>query len=735
MSEVPGVNPCFWWIGQIVDGKNWQKNSLTTLHNSFDVKGEAYSYKVRIIGRHDPGKIIPDSQLPIASVMLPVTAGSGHAGSVQTPNLKQGCYVCGFYADGEDGNQPIISGILPINPKEILEKGDPDYGLVPRSGFFGLTGQTLISTSDISLTSVTFSPAETIDPNIAKLSQRDQFIDRKRTFYLPKTKACEGSAGPLKGIQKHIGELIAISNLLKSGAMGSLSDLQGFLTNQLNNVKNAITTLTKTLFDTIRSYVMNRINSGFSMLLSTFEPHIRIQYSENFEKLSDTIFCLFQKAIKNLPSILTSVFQDIIDRYINAPICAAEVLFSSVLSSLFNTLTTGIESVISSLGIPFIANNIFSAFSVVTNILQFLSCDEKLNCEMPEQWSIMKGTVSFLDEIGDDITDKLEGLTSELQESGEAPVACNTSQVPCGPPTINFISSSGSGAIGNPIVSITGSILGIDILNGGTGYTTPPRIEIDDNCGNGSGASAIAIMRKNEDGSDSDVVDNIVMVDPGIGYLQYPNGSTGGNGYVFSTNNDTIIYSNKVYSVYECNTTINVFEGDLIFMRESSTTEVYNNEGVPVQTILGKGQITPIVIQQTGVLTTPECIAQDFDKGSLPSSDNQYPVVLEIGDVALINKGYGYTEGDNINISPSNGAELSVTFDSNGSVDNILVLNSGSGFTDFPVISIDSKTGFNVVIIPVFKVKRIGDLTEGEDVIPSNTDVINVIDCVGVVSK
>ena len=59
------------------------------------------------------------------------------------------------------------------------------------------------------------------------------------------------------------------------------------------------------------------------------------------------------------------------------------------------------------------------------------------------------------------------------------------------------------------------------------------------------------------------------------------------------------------------------------------------------------------------------------------------------------------------------------------------ILNPGSGFSDRPKINIRSSTGINAYIIPVFGVERIGDITEIEDVVPENAQVIEVIDCVG----
>ena len=78
-----------------------------------------------------------DEQLPMAEVMYPITAGSGHAGSHQTPNIQQGNYVLGFFKDGFEAQQPVIMGVLGNNAQTALEGKDPEKGFGARSGYKG----------------------------------------------------------------------------------------------------------------------------------------------------------------------------------------------------------------------------------------------------------------------------------------------------------------------------------------------------------------------------------------------------------------------------------------------------------------------------------------------------------------------------------------------------------------------------------------------------------------------
>ena len=89
-----------WWIGQIADDSTWRDNIVPGKYTSENaISGWGYRYKVRIIGYHDQDgdKSIPNEQLPWAQVMYPITAGGGQGQSLQTPNLRQGNFVFGFF--------------------------------------------------------------------------------------------------------------------------------------------------------------------------------------------------------------------------------------------------------------------------------------------------------------------------------------------------------------------------------------------------------------------------------------------------------------------------------------------------------------------------------------------------------------------------------------------------------------------------------------------------------------
>ena len=95
-----------WWVGQVEGTARDEKNN----------KG-GYRFKVRIIGDHPESKEILDTpDLPWANVMMPVNVPfiPGNTGGAH-PQLKEGCWVIGFYLDN-DKQKPIIMGSIGQTP-------------------------------------------------------------------------------------------------------------------------------------------------------------------------------------------------------------------------------------------------------------------------------------------------------------------------------------------------------------------------------------------------------------------------------------------------------------------------------------------------------------------------------------------------------------------------------------------------------------------------------------------
>ena len=87
-----------------------------------DLPGFKRRVKVRT-GYHtaDVGAL-SDDDLPWAYCMMPVTAGGNQGGMSQSVNFSGGEWVFGFFLDGEDGQQPVVMGVLDKSSRAYIPK-------------------------------------------------------------------------------------------------------------------------------------------------------------------------------------------------------------------------------------------------------------------------------------------------------------------------------------------------------------------------------------------------------------------------------------------------------------------------------------------------------------------------------------------------------------------------------------------------------------------------------------
>ena len=104
---------------------------------------------------------------------------------------------------------------------------------------------------------------------------------------------------------------------------------------------------------------------------------------------------------------------------------------------------------------------------------------------------------------------------------------------------------------------------------------------------------------------------------------------------------------------------------------------------------------------------------------------------LVLAGINVVDGGFNYDcSKDTVVVEPNNGAKLSIgRCDALGSIITINVDDGGGGFKDDPRIYIQSESGYNVKLVPTFKVIRVDQDPDAPVVSPADT--IQVIDCVG----
>ena len=747
-----GRDGFIWWIGQIVDQTQWAGNlGGSPTKTTEDQKGFGFRYKVRIMGYHTAAPTdLPDDQLPWASVMLPVTAGVS-GGGVSTPNLRQGDFVQGYFLDGEDAQQPVIMGVIGYNQYTAVMKNIPDTGFKPFSGYTteDQVPQGALPTTqeeakgvaedvDVSKT----NNKEVLETGVSQVGRDDgatneQYLNEKKSSTIASNSDCDKA--PTGSIQREMKNMIAEVQRIQKTATDwetkvstKIDNVEKEIAKVKDNATKAITGDVKRITTELQKNALKKVNDALSDTYYEVFPTELPLLKEKAEEANSELACAFKNIMKNLTGMVGNFLNQIMDRFINTPICAVENFVGSLLGKIGGLIDSAVSSVMAPIkallaGMGIASSSLDDVLGFATDLLSFLSCDEDPKCSDVKEWNPINGpeitatldlfsivskakqasrlvqnAVSGFANLGDAISNvaKNADFSDVFQDS------CNVGPVFCGPPTVEFIGGGGSGATGNVIVSALTTVLGVDIITPGGGYIGAPRLKFLDSCDSGKGATGRAVI---EDGQ----VVKVIMDDTGIDYLPSPDGSQGGDGRTWAGPDETTV------------------------KREDGTYDIPYQPGVVVDLEPGDEWTPPgggpILITEPESITTP-LPTGPVGRGTFPSTGaGDYPVVLEIDEINVTNPGFGYNpDTDKVIIEPSKGAELKIKTDPLGSVTGVDVVNGGIGFNEDPKIYIQSDSGYNAKMIPVFKVNRVGEDASPEVIAAAGTPgVIQVIDCVG----
>ena len=547
-----GRDGFYWWIGQIATAESWRdnKNGIPSANNK-DTPGFGERYKVRIMGHHtaSPSEL-SDDELPWATVMYPVTAGGGTGASSQNANLRQGMFVFGFFMDGEDGQQPVIMGVIGTNSYTAVMKNVPDSKFIPFTGLseqFGDRVATYARTASDSKGEVApvadevkgeptensttiNSPEENTEVEDAASSTSAE--EKEKDIPVPQPSHCDPI--PFEGIQLSMANTIKDIEKLRStltdyrqAATKGVSDLKAEIDKKQNKLIKEMYSGLQWLIDLIITSYERGMNFMFKQASAVqgaaFAYNLKSLQSEAIE----TILCNVKKLFVALIDYLADVIADILGKVVNAATCFIENFVSSIIAQIDNLVTQMVEAVFGAIsGVIGTAFNIADfglglasdIISVVQDILGLLQCEQD-GCEawQTSQWNIITGGRTrttpgeiadkinrFRDEF-DQVFDFTNGITDVIENQFQFNFdslfddeTCDVGPLLCGPPSLVLFSGTGAGFSANPVVSESGAILGVDIIALGGGYKTDSSYaKIIDPCGNGNGGVIVPYIGNN----------------------------------------------------------------------------------------------------------------------------------------------------------------------------------------------------------------------------------------------
>jgi len=739
------------WTGRVAPESEWKGNEPKTIPeaNDADFPGLADRCKVRIF-ELDPCAVneLQNNELRWAIICLPPTSGSGISGEKTTHSVHAGDLVVGAWIRNGNGPAiPVITALIPVTR---------DLQQLPSSqGTDGCKLYTEIRSSGVPAHSRTESGqirACAVGANAANIGTRAK-RSKEDNLHIPCPKDLSGQQmqGAVQNTIDKVNNLQASINTLSASAIGEIQDLEQQIDNELTRCAKWLSGEITAMFKKIMEKTIGLVNKG-SQVASVLVP-LTSKYTvrEATNIAVEAIYCFFAKLIKSLLALLKNWLKSLVNTFFGIPLCVIENLLQDLLGQLLAALRgllSTLGSTVSNL-IGSVTGFINTILDFVKNLLELFNCESEELCPETREWNIMEGGQSSVSLVNLDINSIIDGaknvyntfsstfnsidlntfnplkdfdLTSSLASSF---ASCSGFPFVCGPPTVGFW---GGGAIthatATPIISTSGGIISVSITSGGFGYTHNPFVSITDPCGLGAGAVGFASI-----GVGGTVV-SVTMTATGVGYTSGISTFVGTpGGPLFGAPAIVVGVPPGVgpVAIVGAGLSGSAVAGSLISLSPFSSGCMTLSSGV----IVCPGFSTTTSVPVT--FTVPAAGA--------PSSKGfgtEFDVLLYLCDVLVINPGFGYSPDDEVVITPSNGAKAELVVGSFGEVTSINILDGGGGFTDLPIITINSATGYNAELLPKLCSFRIGDGIDfgaGDGtLLPPDIDpasVVHVVDCVG----
>ena len=376
----------------------------------------------------------------------------------------------------------------------------------------------------------------------------------------------------IKGITDGIGDfkqqinerIGAITKSIQSGATGMIHNMTSALSESMGEAMNkGLDVLYKTVYATVLAA------TGSSKAADVAGIAAQSTFISPVKAISDALPCIANSVIGGIGGMIQGLLTNIADNVSNFVQCVADQGVGAIMNTIIGGVTKALQPLLGGVGKILGGFNPFSfltsAVDAFQNVVSALDCNEPPAdyALASNEWVIGVGSkegagtpVSQILETANkareaasrgsnssiiDAVQDIAGLTGSLgvfdfanpsvSTPGFESVLGNCYAGPpelggCGGTKIKIFGGKGIGGVANAIIGlsnnadrgVTGSLLGVDLVNGGGGYTTPPFVEIVDECKSGYGAVARAVIDYDPNSPTYQQITDIILVSGGEGY-------------------------------------------------------------------------------------------------------------------------------------------------------------------------------------------------------------------------
>ena len=282
------------------------------------------------------------------------------------------------------------------------------------------------------------------------------------------------------------------------------------------------------------------------------------------QAMETAISCLGKNIMSTMGAAIKGLLKGLIENVSNFVSCIADQFLGGLMNQIIGGITKGLSGLLGPLGKILGGFNLAGMLrgfgeGMLGQLLNATQCGgEEMNpLDKVFEWVIGKGPANLVGVSAQNILSAANignGIVSDLIDTGtELSIATGSLgpmdflnpdvKVPgfkspfgecfagtpfaCGAPKVKFFGGGGTGATAKAILGSivetaggnkTSSILGIDITSGGSGYTVPPFVEIQDSCDQGYGGVARAVIDYDEDSPTYQQVVDVYVVSEGENY-------------------------------------------------------------------------------------------------------------------------------------------------------------------------------------------------------------------------
>ena len=705
----------------VMPEKEWKPQndflSLTGLQN--------FRIKIRIIGLDSPNKEVqPDSETRWAIVSSPAHLGGGAKGLGETLVLSGGETVCGYFLDGEDGQQAVVTSLLNCSFKDVKNHLDSPNAFASTFETDNLK-EHLYNYEQFKIENPTANYWFGGEQSNAAIGFIDATNIKIGSFSICGTDTVSKTKEVLSDFIKDMRTYQKFGSDIIDPVTNEIINMQ----NDIEVIKGQVSGILKGTINVVRKKIIKKINDELKKKATkkkTTSGGIN-EAQNNKDKQSDNVIagligCLFKGVLDGIGGFLTNMLNNLLSNVLNGALCAIEQFISGIFAKVFDSIEKGLASLMSGLsGLTGILSSVTGllgkAGSFASGILEFLdkclpeeekcvSLDSKIWTSSTnsskkvkkDNWedqvkniNVFKGISKGLTNLQNDIVKGSQDVQDLDYNGVPLQTTVNATSILTGGSS-NALLDKGLGSIESAITQ--SSLFGLgnnrfdacnqkvsnptsqeDITPMRPGYIYPVCIPpIAEVSGSGSGAELLVIV-----GNDRRIF-SIEVINGGSGYEQHA-----GISIIDNTGNGTGAYARAVVT---------------------------------------DGVITQVVLMSTGY---GYCL-NTTDNESVGIGTN---VVGVIEDIFVERPGYNYDPEDTVVVGGDNFPILTTP---DGSIGGVTIPpNYDNEFSSPPIMTMNTKTGVGVKLIPVMKFRGQlkTDANADKRKVTPLIGIDNVVDCIG----